>query len=89
MSRVEIIYAQSFIRDAQRLPRDAQERLQEQVERFRANPLDPRLHAKALHGRLEGYSSFRITRNYRALYRWSGQAVYILLAVDDRKDVYR
>lgn len=89
MPRVEIVYTQSFLRDAQRLPRDVRKRLQEQVEHFRVNPLDPRLHAKALHGRLEGYSSFRITRNYRALYRRNGQTVYILLAVDDRKDIYR
>lgn len=89
MSRIEIVYAQSFLRDARRLPHDVQDRLREQVERFRADPLDPRLHAKQLHGRLEGCSSFRITRNYRALYRAIDHRAYVLLAVDDRKNIYR
>ncbi|MDO8463616.1 MAG: type II toxin-antitoxin system mRNA interferase toxin, RelE/StbE family [bacterium] len=89
MERVMLVYTRTFLRDAARLPHDIRARLLVQVEHLRNNPADARLHHKKLHGRLEGLESFRITRNYRVLYRHQQQMTYLLLAVDDRKDIYR
>ena len=89
MERVALVYTRTFLRDTACLPHDIRAKLLVQVEYFRSNPKDTRLHCKKLHGRLEGLESFRITRNYRVLYRRQQQMTYLLLAVDDRKDVYR
>lgn len=86
---VAIQYTETFLRDARRLPADIRERLVQQTDRFREDQHDPRLHAKALHGRLAGTSSFWVTRNYRVLYRPLADGAFVFLAVDDRKDIYR
>lgn len=86
---VHIRYADSFLKEARRLPKGIQDLLLTQTERFGANPRDPRLHTKILHGRLEGKFSFRVTRNYRVIYRIEDRDQYTFLIIDDRKDIYR
>lgn len=82
-------FAPHFLRQAKQLPMPIKSVLKEQIRRLQENPGDVRLHVKALHGKLSGLFSFRITRNYRVIYKIDAGTIYILLAVDDRKDVYR
>ena len=86
---VSVQYTDSFLRDARQLSPDTRKLLVRQVDRFRSDPDDPRLHVKQLHGRLTGTRSFRVTRNFRVLYRTLARRTFVFLAVDDRKDVYR
>ena len=86
---VSVQYTDAFLRDARRLPADAQDLLIRQTDRFRRDPGDIRLHVKRLHGRFAGLWSFRVTRNYRVFYRDTDRRSFVLLTVDDRKDVYR
>lgn len=84
---MEVVHTDDFLKDATRLPKNAQRLLREQEMRFSRNWLDPRLHVKRLKD-LKGAFSFRITRNYRALFYLRGSTA-VLFAVGNRKDIYR
>lgn len=56
--------------------------------RFLSNPQDPRLHIKKIKGLLFALS-FRVTRNYRALFYFRDQNLAIIFDIDHRKDIYR
>ena len=59
------------------------------LEYLTENPFDSRLHTKQLSSPLSGIFSFRITREYRVLFRFIDAHTVFLTAVKHRKDVYR
>ena len=59
-----------------------------QEERFIFNVRDPRLHIKKLKD-IDGVFSFRITRNYRALFYFQNKVSVVFFDIDHRKDIYR
>ena len=85
---MEIIEAESFRRSLAKLPRAVQQLYQTQVDRFRVNWRDPRLHTKRVRGLPEAYS-FRVTRRYRALFVTRNQRTAVIFEIDHRKDIYR
>lgn len=68
----EIVYADSFWKDADRLPKEAREKLPELFEILVKNAFDPRLHTKPLGPPLVGRYSFRITRDWRVAFVFAG-----------------
>lgn len=85
----EIIYEEDFRRDVHDLPRKIQDKLGFLVEILRENPFDPRLHTKHLGSPLQGAFSFRITRDYRAGFEFSGPHTIRLLIADTRDKIYK
>lgn len=59
-----------------------------QEKRFFINQRDPRLHIKKLRD-LDGVFSFRITRQYRALFYFQNSTDMVFFDIDHRKDIYR
>lgn len=88
---VEIIFAPRFLKQAKKLPGAIKETLKEQIRRLSTDLRDPRLHVKTLEGKFSGQWSFRVTRDYRVLFsiEKESNAIYLLLTVDDRKNIYR
>ncbi len=73
--------------ELERLPRDIRRLFHKQESIFKQNWLDPRLHAKRLK-ELPGVYAFRVTRRYRVLFYFGGQAA-VFFSIGHRKEVYR
>ena len=85
---MNIHYTSHFVKGFKKLPKKIKEMAAEQENIFRQNPHDPRLHAKPLQGRLKGFLSFRVTRNYRVLFAWQDQHNVLFYEIGDRKFIY-
>jgi len=84
----EIEYGDGFLGDLRRLPREVYEKLGFLVELLRENVFDPRLHTKRLETPLKDKYSFRITRDWRVGFMFSGRNRIKLLLVDNRDTIY-
>ena len=85
---MKIHYASEFIRGFKKLPKPIQQIAIRQEAIFRKDPADPRLHVKALKGRLKGLFSFRVTRNYRVLFAKKETDIYLFYEIADRQYIY-
>ncbi len=86
---MRVVVGSQFVKDAQHLPESVQEKIARQVDICAHNPFDSRLHTKALSGSFQGLFSFRIGRDYRALFRFVDSATLFLARVAHRSDIYR
>ena len=84
-----IIFQPEFERNAQKLPDHIKQRLKELLVIFPEDPFHLYLHTKALKEPWKGYFGFRITRNYRAIFKFTSDDTITLYTIDHRKDVYR
>ena len=87
--RNEIWYGSDFARDVKKLPSSIQKKLSEFLEILRSDAFDPRLHSKPLSVPLQGIFTFRITRNYRVAFEFSGPFQIKLLLTDRRNQIYK
>ena len=76
-----------FLRRARKLrpPRDAL--LRAALRRFAADPTDPLLRTHKLKGDLAGYWAFSVDDDLRVLFRWEGDACF-LVALGTHDEVY-
>lgn len=86
---MEIIFEKDFVKSARGLPKETKRILGLQVEIFRKNQNDPRLHGKSLSGKLNGFYSFRVTRDYRVIYYFENKNTAVFIDVGNRKDIYK
>lgn len=86
---VTVSYSKYFLSQSKKLPRTQQEKLAKLIDFLSENPLDSKLHAKHLTGRLSGLYSFRITRDYRVVFQFLSPTEVQLVDVAHRKDIYR
>ncbi len=86
---IRILEGIHFASDAHKLPRSAQVKLSFLLELFRINPFDPRLHTKPLTEPLRGLFAFRITRDWRVIFKFLSSHEILLSRVKHRKDIYR
>lgn len=85
---IRIVHSDGFLRSAKRLPQSTREKLTRLLTLCNDNPFHPLLHTKKLSGELAGLYSFRITRDWRVIFQFTGSETIRLLRVGDRKDVY-
>lgn len=85
----KLVFSKKFVKSSQKLPDRQQEKLAELLEVLKDDPFDQKLHTKALSGNLSGLFSFRITREYRVVFRFLSPESIQLLRAAHRKDVYR
>lgn len=83
-----VIRTDDFKRAAAKFPVHIRKLCEEQLLTLEADWRDSRLHIKKLK-ELEGAYSFRITRNYRALFYFDVNDSIIVFDADHRKDAYR
>lgn len=86
---IRIVYGAGFLKSAKKLPSNIQEKLASLLEIFKENPFHPLLHTKYLTRELAGFLSFRITRDYRVIFRFIDPETIHLLRAGHRKDIYR
>lgn len=85
---MNIVYADEFVKQFRKLPRNVQNGFRGQERIFKKNWCDSRLHTKKLKGAPQVFS-FRITRAYRALFVFVEQNTVLLASIGHRKDIYR
>lgn len=86
--RNEIEYGDGFFKDMRRLPRGVVGKLILLLELLRENTFDSRLHAKPLGAPLKDKYSFRITRDWRVGFMFTGPQRIKLLIADHRDKIY-
>ena len=84
----EIEYGDGFLGDLRRLPIEVNEKLSFLLGLLQENTFDPRLHTKHLGPPLKDKYSFRITRDWRAGFMFSGPHRIKLLIADHRDKIY-
>lgn len=87
--KMEIVYSKDFIKSASSLPKSAQRKLAVSLEKLAYNPFHPQLHSKPLVGKLRGYYSFRITRDWRVIFNFQNPQAIFLIDVAHRKEIYK
>ncbi|MBI2635515.1 MAG: type II toxin-antitoxin system mRNA interferase toxin, RelE/StbE family [Parcubacteria group bacterium] len=53
------------------------------------NPFHSSLHTKPLTGKLSGFYSFRLSRDYRVIFKIISSEEIYLIRVGHRRDIYR
>jgi mRNA-degrading endonuclease RelE of RelBE toxin-antitoxin system len=86
---IKINYQDGFVKEFKKLPLEIKQKAFELEGIFSENPFHPLLHAKKLQGKLSSFFSFRITREYRIIYRFASKDEVDFLAVKHRKDIYK
>lgn len=86
---MEVTYDKNFLKEVKKIPRQQQILLAKKIQLLSDDPFDGRLHTKPLSSPLEGIFSFRITRDYRVLFRFISTESIFLFSVKHRKDIYR
>ena len=84
----EIEYGDGFLHDVRRLPRRINDKLGFLLPLLQENAFDPRLHTKRLGPPLKDKFSFRITRDWRVGFMFSGHHRITLLAAGNRDKIY-
>ena len=86
---MKIVYSKDFVKLASKLPKQIQSKLDGLVGLLAQDPFHPLLHSKPLSRELSMTYSFRITRDWRAIYYFENTETIKLLKVGNRKDIYR
>jgi mRNA-degrading endonuclease RelE of RelBE toxin-antitoxin system len=86
---IRIVYGSIFLKSLSKLPLNIQKRTAKLLAVLQKNPFDPLLHTKKLSGKLAGFLSFRVTRNYRIVFKFTDSTTIQLIKAADRKDIYR
>lgn len=84
-----LVYTNSFLKYAKKLPELQQNKLAQLLEIFQNNPFSPKLHTKTLTGTLTGFYSFRITRDWRVIFQFLTPDKIKLIEIGHRKDIYK
>ncbi len=86
---IRVFEDSGFAKDIRLLPSAAQIKLVRCLEWLQENPFDPRLHSKPPKEPLAGLLSFRVTRDWRVIFKFIEPRLILLLRVRHRKDIYR
>ncbi|MFH1253670.1 MAG: hypothetical protein V1664_05100 [Candidatus Uhrbacteria bacterium] len=84
-----LVYHQDFLSSIKKLPLSQKRKLTKLLEIVSSNPFHSLLHTKRLSGELTGILSFRISRDWRVLFRFLDHETIQLLIAAHRKDIYR
>mgnify|MGYP001590757849 CR=1 FL=1 len=86
---IRIIYGDSFIRSARKLPSHIKQKLADLLSILSQNPFHKFLHTKYLVGELTGFFSFRVTRDWRVVFQFVEPEIIKLVKIAHRKDIYK
>ena len=86
---VRIVYGNIFLKSSRKLPRKLKTKLADLIANLQNNPFDRVLHTQYLSGQLAGLLSFRITRDWRVVFKFIEPDLIQLVEIANRKDIYR
>jgi len=84
---MRVIASTRFLRRARKLAHPRDQLLRAALRRFEHDPQDPLLRTHKLKGDLADYSAFRVDDDLRVLFRWDGDACF-LVALGTLDEVY-
>ncbi len=84
-----LVFGNSFLISAKKIEKRTKVQLQKCLEIFSKEPFHPKLRTKPLTGKLVGFYSFRLSKDYRVIFKFAEGKVIVLLRVKHRKDVYK
>ena len=87
--KIELQYTKSFVKSVRKIPPNQQIKLAKLLGVLEIQPYSPLLHTKPLTGKLTGFYSFRITREYRVIFQFIESMIIKLIDIAHRKDIYR
>lgn len=86
---MNVKYGPQFAHSLKRLPDGILDKLGSAIILLKISPYHSRLHTKQLHGQFADLLSFRITRDWRVIFRFLEKDTVQLQYVAHRKDAYR
>jgi len=86
---MKIVYSSDFVRLTKVAPKPIQRKLANLLEILQNDPFHPKLHTKPLVGKLKGFYSFRVTRDWRVIFVFLNPETISLIDIAHRKDIYR
>lgn len=86
---MKLVFSDKFLKDASRLPAFQKDKLADSLVILARDPFHALLHTKHLDGALAGLLSFRVTRDYRVIFKFVEADQLQLMSVRHRKDAYR
>ena len=86
---MKIVYSSDFVRLTKVTPKPIQRKLANLLEILQNDPFHPKLHTKPLVGKLKGFYSFRVTRDWRVIFVFLNPETISLIDIAHRKDIYR
>ena len=84
-----LIFGEKFLNSVKKLDKTLKPKLKSSLNFLSLNLFHSSLHAKPLTGKLSGFYSFRLSRDYRVIFKIiSSEEIYII-KIGHRKDIYR
>ncbi len=84
-----IRYSKTFVKSLAKMPKAVQEKTEQAILLLQSDPAHPKLHTKKLSGSLASFYSFRVSREYRVVFRLASRRIIELMLIAHRKDIYR
>ena len=84
----KLVFGESFLKSVKNLDNQLKPKLKFYLDILQENPFDSKLHTKLLKGKLSGFCSFRLSRDYRVIFQIKSDEV-LLVEIGHRKDVYQ
>ena len=85
----DIVYADEFKDRYKELPLTTQKKAERREPIFRKSPFHPSLRTEKLKPKEKEYWSFRIDKDYRVLFRFTGDSTVIFLTCGHHNWIYR
>lgn len=87
---MEIVYSRNFIKSAKILPKTAKIKLANLLEILKNDIFNSKLHLKPLTGKMKGFYSIRIARDWRVILNFTlNNNTIFLIDIGHRKDIYK
>lgn len=84
----ELTFGNSFLKSAKHLDAILKTKLKIYLDILQKEPFNKKLHTKLLKGDLSGFYSFRLSRDYRIIFKIRSEEIF-LVNIGHRKDIYQ
>lgn len=84
-----LIFGEGFLASVKKLGKKIILKVSENLKLLQQNLFNSKLHTKPLHGKLAGFYSFRIGRDYRIIFRFLNNRTILLITASHRKEIYK
>jgi len=85
----EIVFSDNFVSSVKNLDRVIAVKINNGLALLQKNAFHPKLHTKPLRGKLTGFYSFRVGRDYRVIFKFLQNKNIFLISAEHRSKVYK
>lgn len=84
-----VVLGDGFVASVKKLDNQVKVRINDALPTLQKDPFHLKLHTKPLRGNLKGAYSFRVSRDYRVIFKFLDNKIIFLLRAKHRKDIYK